>query len=215
MNTVLQRDVRAAVVDDHGIILDGITSWVDQHRPAVQILTATSRPSQALAIADQLDVVVLDVDLGDEPVPTWEWVQRFSARGVHVLIVSAAVDPDKTRAAVIAGACGFVSKRNGWRAVIDAVLAIADGQLYSTGDLAAALASGEDRPDLSEMQLTVLQLFAAGLPIESVAQDLGVAKSTIKEHLRRIRSKYRDIGRTDVATRTSLTLRAREDGLVK
>lgn len=211
-------DVRLGIVDDHEIILDAVGIWIERNqtqasrsRPGIELVVASRDPHAAMQVANKLDVLILDVDLGLEDLPTWELVERFTRRAVHVLIVSAGYDASATRAAIQAGACGFVPKREGLDAVMAAVLAVRDGELYPTADLAAALASGEQRPGLSDREITSLQLFASGLSKNSVAERMGVDASSVDTYIKRVRKKYRELGR-QVSTKPELFKRAQEDG---
>jgi DNA-binding NarL/FixJ family response regulator len=210
--------VRLGIVDDHEIILDAVGIWVERNQtqavrnqPGIELVVSSQDPHAAMQVADRLDVLILDVDLGLEDLPTWEFVERFTGRGVHVLIVSAGSDADATRAAIGAGACGFVPKRVGLDSIMAAVLAVRDGEMYATADLAAALASGEQRPGLSDRELTSLQLFASGLSKNAVAERMGVDASSVDTYIKRVRKKYRELGRL-VSTKPELLKRAQEDG---
>lgn len=66
---------------------------------------------------------------------------------------------------------------------------------------------------LSPREREVLRLYAAGLPLKVVADRLGIAYSTAKENITRIRTKYVDVGRP-APTKIDLLRRAMEDGLV-
>ena len=70
------------------------------------------------------------------------------------------------------------------------------------------------RPRLSARQREVLAAYGSGndlLPV--VARRLGMAPETVKTHLRRIRSKYEEAGRS-APTRRDLYVRALEDGVL-
>ena len=66
---------------------------------------------------------------------------------------------------------------------------------------------------LSKRERDVLRLYAAGLPLKAVAERLGIAYSTAKENITRVRVKYVDVGRP-ARTKIDLLHRAMEDGLV-
>ena len=59
----------------------------------------------------------------------------------------------------------------------------------------------------------VLRLYAAGLPLKVVADRLGVAYSTAKENITRVRVKYVEVGRP-APTKVDLLRRAMEDGIL-
>ena len=66
---------------------------------------------------------------------------------------------------------------------------------------------------LSARERDVLRLYAAGLPLKVVAERLGIAYSTAKENITRVRVKYVEVGRP-APTKVDLLRRAMEDGLV-
>lgn len=59
----------------------------------------------------------------------------------------------------------------------------------------------------------MLRLYAAGLPLKVVADRLGVAYSTAKENITRVRVKYVEVGRP-APTKVDLLRRAMEDGIL-
>jgi DNA-binding CsgD family transcriptional regulator len=66
-------------------------------------------------------------------------------------------------------------------------------------------------PSLSTREIEVLSLFAAGLPLKSVARRADISIETAKEYLSRIRTKYTMAGRP-AGTKTELYYRGVEDG---
>ena len=73
---------------------------------------------------------------------------------------------------------------------------------------------GRRRPRLSPRQHEVLVAYVAGSALlPTVARELGMDPETLKTHLRRIRAKYAEVGRS-APTRRDLYVRAVEDGLV-
>jgi DNA-binding CsgD family transcriptional regulator len=92
------------------------------------------------------------------------------------------------------------------------ILAAAPGiELTGVEPASVALASP---PALSPRQRDVLVAYTSSndlLPV--VARRLGIDEETLKTHLRRLRVKYRNVGRS-APTRRDLYVRAVEDGLV-
>jgi DNA-binding CsgD family transcriptional regulator len=70
------------------------------------------------------------------------------------------------------------------------------------------------RPQLSRRQREVLIAYmSSGDLLPTIARRLGMDPETVKTHLRRIRTKYADVGRP-APTRRDLYVRAVEDGLL-
>jgi DNA-binding NarL/FixJ family response regulator len=160
------------------------------------------------------DVVVLDLTLGDGTTVT-ENVSTLAADGASVVIHSVADRPAAVREALVAGAAGVVSKSSALDDVLDAIRTVARGEALNNVDWASAVDGDREFADaqLSTREREVLRLYAAGLPLKSVAERLGVAYSTAKENITRIRVKYVDVGRP-APTKVDLLRRAMEDGIV-
>jgi DNA-binding CsgD family transcriptional regulator len=130
------------------------------------------------------------------------------AEPLRVLIVGA--DPDKRRrlAERLSGVADI--EVVGWLESSEALEVLGyDDEL--------AIVSAEPavrRPKLSPRQRDVLVAYASGNELmPAVARSLGVDEETLKTHLRRIRVKYRAVGRP-APTRRDLYVRAVEDGLL-
>ena len=148
--------------------------------------------------------MVLDLTLGDGATVT-ENVTRLVADGSSVIIHSVADRPASVREALAAGAAGIVSKSSRIDDVLHAVSSVAQGEPLNNVEWASAQLSARERD--------VLRLYAAGLPLKVVAERLGVAYSTAKENITRVRMKYVDVGRP-APTKIDLLHRAVEDGLL-
>jgi DNA-binding NarL/FixJ family response regulator len=158
------------------------------------------------------DVVLLDVRLEDGTMPE-ENVRRLVGRGWNILLFTQERRPAVLGRCLRAGARGVVGKHEDWTALADAIKVVATGVDHLTADWATAMAAVSDErvPTLAPREAEVLALYAAGLPMKSVARRVGVAEDTAKEYLHRIRRKYSGAGRP-APTKTELYVRAVEDG---
>lgn len=161
-----------------------------------------------------VDVVVLDLTLGDGTTVA-ENVATLVADGASVVIHSVADRPASVREALVAGAAGVVSKSSTLDDVLDAIRTVARGEALNNVEWASAVDGDREFADaqLSTREREVLRLYAAGLPLKAVAERLGVAYSTAKENITRIRVKYVEVGRP-APTKVDLLRRAMEDGIV-
>jgi DNA-binding NarL/FixJ family response regulator len=160
------------------------------------------------------DVVVLDLTLGDGTTVT-ENVSGVIAAGSSVIIHSVADRPASVREALAAGAAGVVSKASPIDDVTAAVRTVARGEPLNNVEWASAVEGDRAFADaqLSARERDVLRLYAAGLPLKVVADRLGVAYSTAKENITRVRVKYVEVGRP-APTKVDLMRRAMEDGIL-
>lgn len=204
---------RVAIVDDHPAILDGAEAALRRGLPTVEIVVAGSTAAALDGLgSDQLDVVVLDVSLGDGSDPP-TIVADLVRRDLGVLLYT-----QDTRRGLIArcfqaGAAGIVPKRADVAVLVEAVLTVAAGEPYLSPEWALAL-YGDDLwgvPRLAPREAEALKLYAAGLPLKLVARRMGISQETAREYLLRLRRKYAEVGR-DGGTKTALYYLAVEDG---
>lgn len=208
---------RVALIDDHESVRLGLEAAC--HRAGKQVVFSGSTVTEyldwrAYAAAAPADVVVLDLTLGDGTTVT-ENVRRLVVDGSSVIIHSVADRPAAVREALAAGAAGVVSKSSPIGDVIAAVRTVARGEPLNNVEWASAVEGDREFADaqLSAREREVLRLYAAGLPLKVVAERLGVAYSTAKENITRVRVKYVEVGRP-APTKIDLLRRAMEDGLL-
>ena len=204
--------IRLALVDDHELVREGLRALVEAHA-GDDVVVVYSGFDVLRALATEPSLVLLDVDLGPDTAPVQDSTAACVRRGARVLLISAFDDASAIRAALAAGALGFIPKRVSVDVLLEALHTAAAGELYLSVDLATILMSTAGAPDLSARELEALRLYAAGLKVAAVAHRMGVSPHTAKEYLDRVRAKYRQAGRA-ASTRTDLYAAARTDGLL-
>lgn len=209
---------RLALIDDHESVRLGLEA-VFAREAHGEVVFSGSSVTEYLGwrrdnLAPPADVVVLDLTLGDGSTVT-ENVRRIVSDGSSVIIHSVADRPAAVREALVAGAAGVVSKSAPTDDLTGAVNTVARGEPLNNVEWASAVEGDRDFADaqLAARERDVLRLYAAGLPLKIVAQRLGIAYSTAKENITRIRVKYVEVGRP-APTKVDLARRALEDGLL-
>jgi DNA-binding NarL/FixJ family response regulator len=198
------------IVDDHVLVRDALARTM---REAGHSVTAATTLAE-LTDETPLDVVLLDLDLGEAGLADEHDVARLHQRGTSVLVVSALGSPRHVRRMLRAGAVGVVAKHDSMDDLASAVDAALRGEPWMSPMLAQAIAVDDvDRPNLSDQELLALRLYACGLKLDSVARRMGVANSTAKQYIDRVREKYARAGQ-NVRTKSELYAMAVEDGFV-
>ena len=209
---------RVALIDDHESVRLGLEAAC-ANAPATDVVFSGSTVTEYLGWrtrsgSSPADVVLLDLTLGDGTTAT-ENVLNLIGDGSSVIIHSVADRPAAVREALAAGAAGVVSKSARIDDVLSAVRTVSRGEPLNNVEWASAVEGDREFADaqLSARERDVLRLYAAGLPLKIVADRLGVAYSTAKENITRVRVKYVEVGRP-APTKVDLLRRAMEDGIL-
>jgi two-component system, NarL family, nitrate/nitrite response regulator NarL len=205
--------VEVAAVDDHPIVLAGIATWVTADSSGLAVIgTATTVDALLAGPGRHARVVLLDLDLGDGSTVEQN-VGAIRATGAAVLVLAASDKPVSVRAAMRAGALGYVLKSEPAEIVRAAIKAVAAGQDWISPRLAYILATDNapDRPALSPQETRALSLYATGMPMKLVARRMELSEETTKQYVGRVREKYARAGRA-APTKLELYYRAVEDG---
>lgn len=198
--------IRLGVVDDHPAIADAIARRAEAAGDvAVAAVARSASEGAALLGSPDLDVVILDLDLGAGP-SGLELLTEARGRRPPVIVVSAARTPSLVRAAVELGASGYLVKTSDVDEILLAArTVVAGGTWYRAADLQAS-ATAPRAP--SGRELGVLGCVVAGLTNDEVGLHLGLSVKTVESHLRRLFDRY------GVASRTELAVLAIREGWV-
>lgn len=207
----VERVIRVGMVDDHQSPVWGIERLLDS-QPDLTLVAAAGTVDELLAATTALDVVILDLRLGDGTSPR-ENVLRLSAHNIGTVVYTSGEHPALLRSAAKAGALGVVLKSAPAEVIVHAVRAAGHGREVLTTEWAAAIDGDPELAavDLSPQLQRVLALYASGETSAGVGRALGVTADTVNEYLKRIRQKYADAGRP-TRTKVDLFKRAVEDG---
>ncbi len=206
--------LRLGIIDDHPPILVGVVEGIHEALPhGLRVLTART-VCGLLDWAGDLDIVLLDINLNDGT-DAEDNVNALVARGWPVILYTQEVRRSVVARCFRAGASGIVGKHEDMGVLTGAIIQVAGGEPFLSAEWAAALDDDADSnvPGLTPREIEALRLYATGLPLKSVARRMGIQEETAKEHLKRVRRKYTDVGRV-ANTKTELLFRAVEDGHV-
>lgn len=207
-------NARIGVVDDHPAVLLGVTTILNA-QPDMRAAGAAATVDALLRSGPAFDLILLDLVLADDSTPA-ENMRRLSALGAPVLAFTSGDQPQLVREAAKAGAVGMVRKSELAGTIVQTIRAVLRGDPVPTPDWAAAILA--DRAfvsaQLSARESEVLALYASGETAERVADELFVSRTTVIDHIKRIRAKYAAVDRA-APTKVDLFRRAVEDGLIE
>ncbi len=192
--------LRILCVEDHPVMRIGIQTLLEREGLVVAGLSATSTEAVEQARQGIADVALVDLNLPDaEGVDV---IERLHAAAPELPVVAFSVDvsPDRVRAAVRAGAIGYLNKGTPAKRVIAALRAAAAGLSALGPEEAAALADA-----LSARELELLKYLAEGYTNKEIARAMVLAEDTVKKAVQTLIAK---LGATDRTHAVVLALRS-------
>jgi DNA-binding NarL/FixJ family response regulator len=206
--------LQVGLVDDHEVIGAAVRAAL---RGSTELELVAVAPTVDALLENRhrrLDLVVLDLRLADGSSPVNN-VDRLTKAGCHVIAYTSGENPYLLRAVARTPVLGIIRKSEPLEALTRALVRAAHGQPVVTSDWARAVETDPLLADakLSRQEQRMLALFADGNTAQSVAEEAGIAVSTIEDYVRRIRAKYAKAGRP-ATTKVDLYKRAIEDGFL-
>ncbi|GAA0896834.1 response regulator transcription factor [Pseudonocardia zijingensis] len=203
--------ISVLLVDDHAVVRQGLRAFFEM-LPDIDVVGEADDGAAALrelalltASGSPPDVVVMDLLMpqmdGDEA------IRRVLAQApdVRVLVMTSFREPERVRAALAAGASGYLLKDARADEVAAAVRATHAGELHLDPAVARELgrhllAPQQRGGELTTREREVLVRVAQGLTNQQIATALRISERTARTHVSNILTKLGLSSRTQAAT---------------
>ena len=198
------------LVDDHQVVRQGVRAFLDTQSDFSVVAEAESG-EQALSLADELvpDVILMDLVLPGkiDGVEATRQVKRQSPR-TQVVVLTSYHEDEFIFPAIKAGALSYVLKDIGPAELAEVIRKAAQGEAVLNSRVAARLIqeiqgrrdlSTNPFTELSDREMEVLRLIAAGSSNAEIAEKLVISEKTVKGHVSNILSKLHLVDRTQAA----------------
>ena len=201
--------IRVVLADDHMVVRAGLKAVLSGARD-IDVVGEASSGKEAIALADRLHphVIVMDLSMAemDGLTATRELVTR--ADPPKVLVLTMHGEEEYLVQVLEAGASGYLVKNAADRELVDAIRAVARGDMYVQPSAGRILARGlkkdektlDDRArfeKLTERERDVLQLVAHGYTAPEIGEKLFISPKTVDTYKQRIGEKLGLTHRSD------------------
>jgi DNA-binding NarL/FixJ family response regulator len=195
------RKIRILVVDDHPFLRAGIVGAINSQSDMVLIGEA----SNGKEAVENFRLLRPDVTLMDLQMPTMNGTDAITTiRGdfpeARIVVLTAYKGDIQALRAFKAGAVGYLLKNMLRKELLDTIRIVASGRRRVPPEIARELGEHIIDEQLSEREIEVLKLIAAGTSNKIIAAKLSLAETTVKSHVQNILLKLGANDRTHAVT---------------
>jgi len=211
--------LKILLADDHKIVRDGLKSLIKKEA-SMEVVGEADNGRKAVQLARDLEPEVIIMDISMPDLNGVEATRQILADSPDVKIIALSMHSDKryVRAALSAGASGYLLKDSAFEELVEAIRTVNTGRFYLSAGIVGVVVKdyvgSQANKDtltsdiLSAREREVLQLLAEGKRTKEIASDLHVSVKTIETHRQNIMQKldiYTIAGLTRYAIREGLT----------
>jgi two-component system response regulator NreC len=203
--------IRIMLVDDHEVVRTGLKSFLESQE-GLEVIAEASSGAEALELSldKRPDVVIMDISMPD--MDGLETTRRMIISCPECRVLALTVHNDKQYffEMLSAGATGYITKQSAAEDLVDAIHAVALGNVYLQPALAAWLlddyqrllsqvppglrtdsdeSPAKDLEVLSARELQVLESVAEGMTNKQIGEALEISPKTVARHRERIMNK--------------------------
>ncbi len=191
--------VNLIIADDHVVLREALCELLET-KGDYNIVAQASDGEELLSLLDahSADLVILDVTM-----PKLDGIRALermeSAQGIPpVLVLSANEGQGKVRAALKAGAKGYLPKNAGLTELVFAIQSILSGKTYLSPSVTEPLMSGDSDENennplkvLTKREIEILTHLADGKPNRDIGKMLHISTRTVDTHRSNILKKLK------------------------
>jgi DNA-binding NarL/FixJ family response regulator len=211
--------MKLILADDHTLFRNGLALLLKAHCPDCEIWEGDGLDAALAEAEAHPDAEVALLDLNMPGMDGVQGIRRFAELQprLPLIILSGADSQQQIQDVLAAGACGFIPKSSTPAVMVSAIKLVLSGGTYVPPQaLSSAPATPQGRSgltarehtQLTERQMQVLRLLAAGKPNKAICRELDIEAGTVKAHIATI---FRVL---DVTNRTEAASVARQMGLL-
>lgn len=206
--------IRVLIVDDHAVVLQGLHALLAS-QPGIMVVGEAADGAAAVALAGEVAPDVILMDLLMEGISGIEAIRRIRATNsvVKILVLTASLEDQLVKAAVQAGAHGYILKASRVAELVQAITHVAQGRRVldpaATELLLQQMETRDPLELLTAREHEVFNALARGWHNGAIAAHLTVSEATVRTHIASVLDKLA------LRDRTQVTIYALKRGLVR
>lgn len=200
--------IKVMIVDDQAIFKEGLRMILNQD-PDIEVISLCENGKEAVELSKiyKPDVILMDIKM---PVLNGVEAVKLISKEINIIMLTTFHDEEYIYDAVRYGASGYLLKDTSIDVIIDAVKTVHSGGalinpevakiiLNQFTHLASATADVALENDLTDREVEISKLVAAGLNNKEISDKLYIGIGTVKNHITKILQKLELRDRTQLA----------------
>ncbi len=193
--------IRVLSVDDHPILREGVGALIASQRDMRLVAEASNgREAVEQFRSHRPDITLLDLQMPEMNGIDALIAIRSEFPDARIIVLTTYAGDALCKRAMKAGAQAYILKGNVRKDLLDTIRAVRAGRKILHAEVAVELATHAADDALSEREIEVLSLIAAGNSNKLVADQLAISEDTVKGHVKSILSKLGVNDRTHAVT---------------
>ena len=195
------KPIRILTADDHPLLRYGVAALIGAE-PGMELVAQASTGREAI---EQFRRHEPDVTLMDLQMPGMNGIEAIIAirsefPSARIIVLTTYLGDVQVARALKAGARGYILKSRLAGELFETIRAVHAGQKRIPPEVAADLADHAGESSLTDREMEVLRLIAAGNANKEIAAQLSIAEETVKSRITSILSKLGANDRTHAVT---------------
>ena len=193
--------IRILTADDHPLLREGVGALIASQGDMRLVAEASNgREAVEQFRSHRPDITLMDLQMPDMSGIDAIIAIRSEFPNARIIVLTTYAGDALCKRAMKAGAYAYILKGNVRKDLLDTIRAVRAGRKFIHVEVAAELATHAADDALSEREIEVLSLIAAGNSNKLVADQLAISEDTVKGHVKSILSKLGVNDRTHAVT---------------
>ena len=212
--------IRILIADDHAIVRAGLRALIHSESATMELVGEATGGYETIELVEKVQPNVLVLDLSMPDLDGISVTKKIASQSpdLKILILTLHEDEALLRAALKAGASGYILKRAAETELISAIHTILRGDLYVDPSMVRKLLNDEMPPAVAQSKSTealtpreteVLKLIVQGYTNRQIGEELNISVRTAESHRANLSDKL------GLHSRVELVRYAREHGLIE